>query len=369
MNIILKNGLIVDYKNNFTKRADVYIENGIIKEISDSIIDREASSLIIDCIGLVIVPGFIDLYCKLDDERKIDVSRSSLYSAVMGGYTTLSVHGNYKNYEKNICEIIDIDEIKKNNTEMKYVLELTKDTGINEGEIAKQIDVDGVNPAEESIIISQCLIDSERNNIPVFINKITTKASVELIRNAKKRGVKVFCSTCPHYYSFTVNSVLEAGVNAKTNPPLRTEEDRVAIIQGIADGTIDCIVTDNTPISEEAKSIGIALAPNGIVGFETALNSVLTSLIEIGKITYKDLVKLLSYNPAKILGIDRGVIEVGKVADLVIFDPAREFVFSKERMISTSKNTPWINKRLKGHVRYTIYNGKVVYERNKNLVK
>ena len=367
MNILLKRGLVIDYKNNYTKRVDIYIENGIVKEISENI--NKDADRIIDCIGLVITPSFIDLYCKLDDERKIDVSRSSLYSATMGGYTTLCVHGKYKDYEKNICDIIDIDRLKENDNKTEYILELTQDFGINDSEIAKQIDIDGVNPDEETINIEKALIDSQKNNKTFFINKITTKKSVELIRNAKRKGVKVYCSTCPQYYSFTVNSILEAGVNAKTNPPLRTEEDRLAIIEGIHDGTIDCIVTDNTPVSEDAKSVGIALAPSGVVGFETALSSVLTSLMDLNKVTYKDLVKLLSYNPAKILGIDRGTLEVGKAADIVIFDPSREFVFAKDRMASLSKNSPWINKHLRGHVRFTIFNGKIVYERSKKLIK
>lgn len=365
MNILLKNGLVIDYKNNLTKRADIYIENGIIKEIAESIekhADRE-----INCLGLTIVPGFVDLYCMLDDERKIDITRSSLDSSIMGGYTTLCIHGKYKEYDKNVCDILDSNKIEHNYN--KVVYEPIEDTGINEGEVAKRVDAYGENPNEEEKLIKQVLEDAEKENKSIFINKISTKESVKLIREAKKKGIKVACSTCPHYFSFNVNNVLESGVNSKTNPPLRTEEDRLAIIEGIKDGTVDCIVTDNTPISEDAKSIGIALAPTGVIGFETALSSVITLLIDSGAITYKDLVKLLSYNPSQILGIDRGTIEVGKVADITIFDPVREFVFAKDRIVSRSKNSPFINKRLKGHIKYTIYNGQVVYERSKHLIK
>ena len=365
MSILLKNGLIIDYKNNFTKRADIYINNGIIEEIAESI-EKDADK-VINCLGLSIVPGFIDLYCMLDDERKIDVTRSSLDSSVMGGYTALCIHGKYKDYDKNVCNIFDSNKIEENYN--KVIYEPIENTGINEGDVAERIDAYGENPDDEINIVKKALLNAEQKKESLFINKISTKESVKLIKEAKKRGVKVTCSTCPHYYSFNVNNILESGVNSKTNPPLRTEEDRQAIVIGIKDGIIDCIVTDNTPISEDAKSMGIVLAPTGVIGFETALSSVLTLLIDSGNITYKELVKLLSYNPAKILGIDRGTIEVGKIADLVVFDPVREFVFAKEKIVSSSKNSPFIGRRLKGHVKYTIYNGEIVYERNKRTIK
>lgn len=365
MNILLKNGLVIDYKNNFTKRVDIYINNGIIEEIAESI--EKQADRVINCLGFTIVPGFVDLYCMLDDEREIDVTRSSLDSSIMGGYTTICIHGKYKDYDKNVCNILESNKIEENYDRVVY--ETIDNTGINEGEVAERIDAYGEKPDDESNAIKRALIEAKQNNKSIFINKISTKESVKLIREAKKEGVRVTCSTCPHYYSFNVNNILESGVNSKTNPPLRTEEDREAIVKGIKDGTIDCIVTDNTPISEDAKSRGIVLAPTGVIGFETALSSVLTLLIDSGNITYKDLVKLLSYNPAKILGIDRGAIEIGKKADIVVFDPVREFIFAKEKIISTSKNSPFINKRLKGHVKFTIYNGEIVYERNKYLIK
>ena len=147
------------------------------------------------------------------------------------------------------------------------------------------------------------------------------------------------------------------------NPPLREEKDRLAIIEGIKDGTIDCVITDHAPHAEEEKARGLATAPNGIIGFETALGATITNLVDPGLITYLDMVRVMCYNPAKLLKIDRGEIAEGKVADITIFDPNREYVFLKDRIVSKSKNTPWINKKLKGQVRYTIVSGRVVYER------
>ena len=185
-----------------------------------------------------------------------------------------------------------------------------------------------------------------------------------MIRDAKNRGVKITCETCPHYFTFTVEEVLNSGTNAKMNPPLREEKDRMAIIEGLKDGTIDCIITDHAPHSEEEKNVELAKAPNGIIGFETALSAEIMNLVEPGYIDYQNLVRLTSYTPAKLLKIDneRGCIEVGKMADITIFDPEEEYVYTKENIVSKSKNSPFIGKKLKGKVKYTIVNGKIVYK-------
>jgi dihydroorotase len=183
-----------------------------------------------------------------------------------------------------------------------------------------------------------------------------------MIRSAKERGVNVTCETCPHYYSFTVKEVLESGVNAKMNPPLREEKDRLAIIEGLKEGTIDAIITDHAPHAEDEKNKGLATAPNGIIGFETALSAEIMNLINTGDLTYLDLVRLTSYNPAQLLHIDRGTIEEGKVADITIFDPNEKYTYTKEMIVSKAKNSPFIGKELKGKVKYTIVGGNVVYQ-------
>ena len=210
---------------------------------------------------------------------------------------------------------------------------------------------------------SRDIVIAETNNLRTHICHISTKTSVNMIRDAKKRGVKVTCETCPHYYFFTQDEVLESGVNAKMNPPLRTEEDKEAIIKGLKDGTIDAIITDHAPHAEEEKAKGLTGAPNGIIGFETALAATITALVDKQKISYLDMVKLMSYNPAKILGIERGELKSGAVADITIFDPEIEYTYTKESIVSKSKNTPFIGKRLKGQVVYTLVNGRVVYKK------
>ena len=177
----------------------------------------------------------------------------------------------------------------------------------------------------------------------------------------KKRGVKITCETCPHYFSFTVDEVLNSGTNAKMNPPLREEKDRQEIIKGLNDGTIDAIITDHAPHSEDEKNRDLSKAPNGIIGFETALSAIITNLVDKGLLTEFDMVRLTSYTPAKLLKIDRGILQEGKIADLTIFNPNEEFIYSKDMIVSKSKNTPFIGKKLKGKVKYTICNGYIVY--------
>ena len=205
------------------------------------------------------------------------------------------------------------------------------------------------------------IVISETNNVRAHICHISTKTTKNMVRDAKKRNVKITCETCPHYFTFTVDEVLKSGTNAKMNPPLREEKDRLAIIEGLKEGTIDCIVTDHAPHSEEEKQRELAKAPNGIIGFETALSAEIMNLVDTGDITYLDLVKLTSYNPAQLLKIDKGVIEEGKIADITIFDPNEEYVYTKDKIVSKAKNTPFIDKKLKGKVKYTIVNGKIVY--------
>ena len=148
----------------------------------------------------------------------------------------------------------------------------------------------------------------------------------------------------------------------KRQPPLREEKDKKAIIEGLKDGTIDCIITDHAPHAKEEKDKGLASAPNGIIGFETALAATITNLVAKGHITYLDMVRLMSYNPAQLLGINRGEIREGSTADLTIFDPNKKYVYTEDSIVSKSHNTPWIGKELQGQVMYTVVGGRIVYE-------
>lgn len=233
---------------------------------------------------------------------------------------------------------------------------------INAGKVAEELKVEGVLPEAEEIMAARDIVIAETNNLHTHICHISTKTSVNMIRDAKKRGVKVTCETCPHYYFFTEEEVKISAANAKMNPPLRTEKDKEEIIKGLKDGTIDAIITDHAPHAKEEKDKELSAAPNGIIGFETALAAAITALVDKGLLTYLDLVRLTSYSPAKILKIDKGEIKEGKVADLCIFDPNKEYVYKEDMIVSKSKNTPFIGKKLKGQVRYTIVNGDIKFK-------
>ena len=424
MTILLKNGKLIDYKTNTNDYFDIFIENGIVKEIAKEI-NTEADS-VIDCTNLFIIPGMIDIHCHLREpgfEYK-ETIETGMKSAVKGGFTSICPMPNTKPTcdsafilqkiqeeakKVGICnvfpyasvtvgekgeELTDFESLKnagaiafsddgmpvvsakimrealiKANKLGTFVAshceekELGKGA-INAGEIAKKLNVEGVFPEAETLMASREVELAEINNIHAHVCHISAKETAKLIRDAKKRGVNVTCETCPHYYSFTEEEVLNSGVNAKMNPPLRKKDDMEEIIKAIQDGTIDCIITDHAPHSKEEKSQGLEKAPNGIIGFETALSATITYLIDKGYISYLDMVKLTSYNPAKILGIDRGTIEKGKTADITIFDPNKEYIYTEEMIVSKSKNTPYIGKKLKGEVKYTIVKGKIVYKEN-----
>lgn len=423
MNTLLKNGTVIDYASNTEKKLDILLEDSKISKIAENINDN--ADKVIDCTGLYIMPGMIDMHCHLREpggEHKETIETGSK-SAVAGGFTTICPMPNTNptpdsaivleriiNEAKrvNLCNVLPFSSVTKGEkgqelVDFKSQLEAGaiafSDDGmpvenarmireamieanklgsfisehceeksvsagaINAGSIAEKLGVQGVLPEAEEIMAGRDIVIAETNNLHTHICHISTKTSVDMIRSAKQRGVKVTCETCPHYYSFTVEEVLESGVNAKMNPPLREEKDKEAIIKGIKDGTIDAIITDHAPHAEEEKAKGLATAPNGIIGFETALSATITNLVAPGHINYMDMVRVMSYNPAKLLELDKGEIAEGKVADLTIFDPNKEYVYEKEQIISKSKNTPWIGKKLKGQVMYTVVNGKVVYER------
>lgn len=424
MTILLKNGNVIDYASRTNQKMDILIEDKKIKKIANQI--NEVADNTIDCTGLMVIPGMIDMHCHLRQpgfEHKETIETGSK-SAVKGGFTTICPMPNTKptpdsaiilkeiidEAERvNLCnvlpyssvtkgekgeELVNFEEMKQagaiafsddgmpvvNSNIMRQAMIKADEEGtfvashceeksvakgaINAGEVAKKLGVEGVLPEAEEIMAAREIVISETNKIRGHICHISTRTSVAMIRDAKKRGVKITCETCPHYYSFTVKEVLESGTNAKMNPPLREEEDRKAIIKGLQDGTIDAIITDHAPHAEEEKKKPLAEAPNGIIGFETALAATITNLVEPKHIGYLDLVRLTSYTPAQLLNLKtKGQLKQGYDADITIFDPNMEYVYEKQSIVSKSKNTPFIGKKLKGKVMYTIVGGRIVYEK------
>ena len=422
MKKLLKNGTIIDYKTNTFEKYDILIQDDKIAKIEKDI--NEEVDTIIDCTNLYIMPGMIDIHCHLREpgfEYK-ETIETGAKSAVCGGFTTICPMPNTKPTPDstiilqkileeakrvNLCnilpyasvtkgekgeELVDFEELKNagaiafsddgmpvvNSKTMREAIIKADEIGtfvashceeksvakgaINAGPVADELGVEGVLPEAEEIMAAREIVISETNNVKAHICHISTETTKNMVRDAKKRGVKITCETCPHYFTFTVDEVRKSGTNAKMNPPLREEKDRLAIIEGLKEGTIDCIITDHAPHSEEEKAQELSKAPNGIIGFETALPAEIMNLVDTGDLSYINLVKVTSYNPAQLLKIDRGTIEVGKEADIAIFDPNQEYIYTKEMIVSKSKNSPFIDKKLKGKVKYTIVSGNIVYE-------
>lgn len=423
MRTLLKNGKVIDFKNSTNEILDILIEDGKIAHIGKNL-EQNADNTI-DCEGLSIMPGMIDMHVHLRQpggEHK-ETIQTGCGSAVKGGFTSICPMPNTnptpdsaiilqsiinKAKEANLCNVypyssvskgekgetlVDFEKMKKagaiafsddgipvtNSRIMREAMikadklgtfvashcedKTVADGAINAGEVAQQLGVGGVLPEAEEIMAAREIVLAETNNLHAHICHVSTKTSVAMIRDAKKRNVKITCETCPHYYSLTVQKVLEKGANAKMNPPLREEKDVEAIIEALKDGTIDCIITDHAPHAKEEKDQGLAKAPNGIIGFETALAVTITYLLDRRHINEMDLVRLMSYNPAKLLKLDtKGTIEEGYDADLTIFNPNDEYIYEESSIVSKSKNTPYIGEKFKGRVIYTIVNGEIKYQ-------
>ncbi len=415
--ILIKNGTLVDTSE---VKADVYIEGGRIARVGNCS-DIEADT-VIDASGKFVMPGLVDMHCHLREpgfEHKETIDTGAR-SAVMGGFTSIACMPNtdpvidntalvryvtmrgaesgYARVYPIACitkgmkgeELTEMAALKRagavafsddgrpvsDSRVMRNALEYAKtfnmliidhaedkaisgDGVVNEGANATIAGLRGINRAAEEIMIARDIILAESLGAKVHIAHVSTAGGVELIREAKERNVKVTCETCPHYFSATDEEILSYNTNAKINPPLREQSDCDAIIDGIRDGTIDVIATDHAPHSADEKNREFDLAPFGTVGFETALSLAYTYLVDSGNIDMSRLVKLMSHNPAKLLGLPVVYMKPGAMADLVIFDPAREWTVKASALSGKGKNCLYDGWMLKGKVTGTIVGGEI----------
>ncbi|KAF0219864.1 MAG: hypothetical protein FD174_1588 [Geobacteraceae bacterium] len=424
MNLLIKGGRVIDPSQNIDDTLDVLVVEGKIRELGKGL---KAPSGIetIDAAGLIVTPGLIDMHVHLREpglEYKEDII-SGTRAAAAGGFTSVVCMPNTKpvNDNKAITAYIvskakaealvnvfpvgaitqgskgeslaEMGELKEagcvavsddgrpvvNGELMRRALEYAKGMGImvishseelslvgegvmNEGFTATELGLKGIPWAAEDVAVARDVYLAEFTNSPVHIAHISTKGSVRIIRDAKARGVKVTCETAPHYFSLTDDAVRGYNTNAKMNPPLREADHVAAIKAGLAAGTIDVIATDHAPHHLDEKDVEFNVALNGIIGLETSVPLSL-KLVEEKVIELPVLVEKMSSNPAKILGIDRGTLQVGVAADITVIDPNREWVVEPEKLASKSKNSPFIGMRMKGAAVYTIVGGKVVYKR------
>jgi len=421
MKILIKNGHVVDVKTKLDGIYDIFIENGKIVEIGHDL--ELINGDVIDAAGMYVLPGFVDAHCHLRDpgfEYKEDIESGTM-SAAMGGFTSIACMPNTNpvidnesviRYIKSKAkqdgfvnvypigaitkglkgeELAEIGELKfagavavsddgnpvSNSSVMKKALqyasmfditvishcedrELSDEGVMNEGYQSTILGLKGIPTAAEEIMVARDLILAEYLKVPIHIAHVSTRLSVELIRNAKKRGVKVTAETCPHYFSLTDEACSGFNTLAKVNPPLRTRQDVDAVIEGLADGTIDIIATDHAPHHVDEKNVEFNIAAFGMVGFETALPLTITNLIKPGHLSMNQLVEKMCLNPSKILGLNKGTIEVGRTADITIVDINEENIINVNNFKSKSKNSPFDGFKLTGAVYYTIVNGNVV---------
>ena len=232
--------------------------------------------------------------------------------------------------------------------------------GINAGAVSEKLGLSGSDRQAEIDMVRRDLSIGLETGADVVIQHVSAKETVELVRQARRKSLRIHAEATPHHFTLTEDAVLKYGTLAKMNPPLRTEEDREAIIEGLKDGTLDLIATDHAPHSAEEKQKEFAKAPSGIIGLETALSLGISRLTDTGRLTLSELLACMTVNPARLYHLDAGYLAEGGPADIVLFDA--EEAWTPEHFCSKSQNSPFLNQTMKGKVRYTVCGGKIVYE-------
>ena len=416
----LRGGRIVDPLRGTEETADIIIEGGYIKEIGDNL-DFTGCGRIVDAAGMVVAPGLVDVHVHFRDPGftyKEDIY-SGAAAAAAGGFTTVICMANTKPAVDNpqtlsyvlekgrqtgihvlSCasvtkglggkELVDMETLRglgaagftddgvpiMDTALLREAMEraaglhapislheedpaFISENGVNSGETALRLGFGGAPAqAEVSMIERDCRLAQETGAL-LDIQHISTAGGVDAVRRARQRGVRVWAEAAPHHFTLTEEAVLKYGTLAKMNPPLRTEADRLAVIEGLKDGTIDMIATDHAPHSADEKARPFTSAPSGIIGLETALALSLDMLVKPGYLSMLSLMEKMSMNPSRLYSLPYEGVAKGAPADLVIFDENEEWTAGDFR--SKSSNTPFAGWKLTGRVKYTICGGKIVY--------
>lgn len=418
--LLIKNGNTINTVTLEIEKNDILVENGKIKKIGK--IENVENAQIIDATNLFVAPGLIDVHVHFRDPgftHKEDIHSGSL-SAMKGGFTTVICMANTnpivdnvetlnyilekaKNEKINVLqtcaitkdfkgqELVDMKTLKESgaigftddglpimdsdiilkamNTAKELDMPLSfheedpsliVNPGVNAGKIAEKLNLEGAKSVAEDVLVARDCMIAINTGCKVNIQHISSKVAVETVKMAKKLGANVYAEATPHHFSLTEEDVLIYGTNAKMNPPLRTNDDKMAIIEGLKDNTIEIIATDHAPHTFDEKNIEFHKAPSGIIGLETALSLGITNLVKKNYLTLPHLIQKMTINPAKLYNLESGVIKEGRNADFVIFDKDEEVVYNN--FYSKSSNTPFKGEKLFGKIKYTICNGEVVYK-------
>lgn len=421
--ILIKGGRVIDPRSGTDEVTDIVVNGDKIVKIGN--FDINDYEHVMDASGLVVAPGLIDVHVHFRDPGltyKEDIQTGAA-AAKKGGFTTVVTMANTKppvDHAETVkyileegkktgihvvpaaCitvgmkgqELVDMEALKAAGAvgftddgipimDQKLVMEamlkakelnvplsfheedpaFISENGIHAGEAAKALGIGG-SPAlaEDALVARDCML-ALHTGARVNIQHISSKNAVKMVKLAKELGADIWSEVTPHHITLNERVVMEKGAMAKMNPPLRTEEDREEIINGIKNGSIDMIATDHAPHSAEEKAVTpIWKAPSGIIGLETSLAIALTELVHKGQLSMVELMEKMSLNPAKLYHFDKGYIAAGADADLVIFDPDEKWTLTEDEIASKAHNTPFIGAEFYGRVKYTICGGKIVYK-------
>ncbi len=423
MSILIKNGYVLDPSTGLEGKRDIFIKEGIIAKVASDI--NEEAERVIDAEGMYVMPGFIDLHVHLREpgyEYKETIATGAM-AAARGGFTTICPMPNSnptidnhhmieylllkaeKEAGVNILpigaitkgqqghELTDIESMAKagavalsedgksvmNTTIYLDGMKQAKAAGIpifahcedkdlvrggviNEGAKSDELNLPGISNAVEDVIAARDIIMAKETGVQLHLCHCSTKDSITFIKLAKEEGLPVTGEVCPHHFTLSDEDIPGDDSNYKMNPPLRSKEDIQALKEALRDNIMDVIATDHAPHSESEKEKSMAESPFGIVGLETAFALTMSELVNTGYLTPMQMVEKLSTNPAKILGIDKGSLAVGKIADITIADPKEEYIIDVNEFASKGKNSPFHGRKVVGKVKTTIVAGEIVYK-------
>lgn len=422
--ILLRGGRVLDPSRNVDEPGDILIVDGKIENASGRVGSPDSVD-VIDCEGLIISPGFIDVHCHLREPGREDVETiaSGARAAAAGGFTAVCAMPNTDPVTDNQAAVgfitrqsqranaarvhvigaISVGQKGETLAEMgemvaagavavsddgrpvvsahlmRTALEYARSFGIpvidhceeptlahggsmNEGLISARLGLKGIPSEAEEIMVIRDILLARRSGGHVHLAHMSTHGSVELIRWGKERGINVTAEVCPHHISLTEDRVLSYDTNAKMNPPLRTAKDVEALREAVKDGTIDMIATDHAPHHYDEKEREFADAPNGIIGLETALAVSVTNLVETGHIDFRTLVEKMSCAPARLFGLPGGTLARGSPADVTVFDPVQSWRVEPHEFLTKGRNTPYAGMTLRGRAICTIVAGIVVHQ-------
>ncbi len=422
-NVLVKSGMVIDPEKGKEFVSDIYIKNGIVARIKENIKAVGNDTVKIDAKGCIVCPGFVDMHVHLrdpgfEDEETIE---SGALSAVKGGITTVACMPNtsppidsesmvkyiLEKSQSAACKVLPVAamtrglkgtditdmgllaeagavgfsddgrcisdsrlmyEVMRYSTQFGLPLVLHEEDCyvsrgglVNEGCYSAMLGLDGISSLSDDVIIARDIILAGRSRAKIHITHVSTRGGVEMIKKAREGGLDITCDVTPHHLFFNDSYLASFNTNLKVKPPIRSEEDRLALIEGVKGGVIDAIASDHAPHLDTEKNTTFRLAEFGTIGLETLFSAAFSKLCREEKISLLKLISLITTSPAKVLGIDAGKIEVGKTANIAVIDTEAEEEVKKEDFVSKSKNSAFIGQKLWGKVICTISGGELVY--------